>query len=346
MKVVHLPTNIASQMGVTVAALRRAGVDAEGYSGASAVQNGSGLFPLPPQSGSPWQRTRAALARHALLMEAVSRADVVHWHYGPGLFKGADVRLAALLGKRCFVEFWGSDIRVPEIESADNPFYQAARLEPGFECASESRESSRRTQHLFAAHGARALISSPGLVPSVDRTAFPGFLMTAPRVRPADYPPAFPSGAGTRPLVVHAPTAPVTKGSRFVLAAVEELRSRFDFDFKLITGMPHHEARQWIARSDLFIDQLVIGDFGLASVEAMALGKPVICYVKPSLQSRYPRELPLVNASPVTLPEVLAGLLGDGPRRHRLGRESREWVETHHDADRFIQQLTGYYTAA
>src|SRR5688500_3168788 len=124
MKVLHVPTNIASQMGVTVAALREMGIDARGLTGRSPVQNPDGLEVLPYASphDSFLKRKSTALRRAALIMEAICRADVVHWHYSAALPCAADLRAARLLGRKRFVEFWGSDIRVPEIEFADNPY--------------------------------------------------------------------------------------------------------------------------------------------------------------------------------------------------------------------------------
>lgn len=346
MKVLQLPANIASQMAVTVSALRSEGIEARGLTGPSIVQDIAGLELLPAQGGSLIRRTAAAAARGAKILTAIQWADVVHWHYGPGLPGAFDLKAALMLGKKRFVEFWGSDIRNPEVERADNPWYGAAFDDPGFECRGESAVNSGRTQSLFAKAGAKALIPSPGMARYVDRQWFPSFHFTAQRVSVTDYQPAFPVENTTRPLVVHAPTAPVCKGSRYVEAAIERLRSRFDFDFKLITGMPKQEARGWIRRCDVFVDQLMAGEYGLAAVEAMALGKPVVCFIKPSLVNEYPAGLPVRNANPDTVEEVLAQLLADGGLRRRSGEEGRAWVEAHHDARKIARHLVELYQAA
>lgn len=346
MKVLHLPTNIASQMSVTVRALRAEGIDARGLSGGSLVQDGSGIELLPLQGG-PWpRRLWSALRRCGRISRAVAWADVVHWHYGPGLPGALDLKLARLLGRKRFVEFWGSDIRNPEIESAGNRWYAEAFADPNFECRAESAENSRRVQSTFARAGARALIPSPGMAEYLMGGCFAVHERTAQRVCLEDYPPVYPEARAARPLLVHAPTAPVTKGSRYILAAVEKLWERFDFDFKLITGMPHAVAREWISRCDVFIDQVVAGEYGLAAVEAMALGKPVVCFIKPSLTGAYAPGLPVVNAAPDTVEQVLEELLADGPRRRRTGELSRAWVEAHHDARKIARQLIGIYQAA
>ena len=349
MKVLHLPTNIASQMSVTVAALREMGIEARGLTGLSPVQNAAGLEILP--HGAPGdsflKRKALGLRRAALIMEAITWADVVHWHYSAGLPFAADLRAARLLGKKRFVEFWGSDIRIPEIEFADNPHFVRARESGEYECSEgESRENSLRTQRLFSGNGARLLMGSPGMDQYICRALFPQSLPTAQRVCLADYEPAVPRAGNTRPLVVHTPSAPGAKGTKFVLAAIEKLRGECDFDFKLIHGMTPLESREWMSRCDVLVDQLIAGVYGLAAVEGMAFGKPVICYIKPSLKARFPAHLPIIDANPDTVEDVLRALLQDGPRRHAVGAASRAWVEEKHDARKVVARLAEYYKAA
>ncbi len=94
---------------------------------------------------------------------------------------------------------------------------------------------------------------------------------------------------------------------------------------------------------DVFIDQIVIGDYGLAAIEAMALGKAVICYIKPSVRERLPHDLPIVSATPDDLPVILSRLLSDGAWRAELGRRGRAYVEKHHDARTIAKQLLEIY---
>lgn len=75
----------------------------------------------------------------------------------------------------------------------------------------------------------------------------------------------------------------------------------------------------------------------------MALGKPAVCYIKPSLVPRYPQDCPIVNANQDNLAEVLGSLLDDGQRRHDIGRRSRAYVEKYHDAHSIARELVGIY---
>jgi glycosyltransferase involved in cell wall biosynthesis len=67
----------------------------------------------------------------------------------------------------------------------------------------------------------------------------------------------------------------------------------------------------------------------------MALGKPVVCYLRPDLVDLYSlyswaKECPIVNTSPDQIEQNLAWLLDHKRERERLGREGKDFVEKHH----------------
>jgi hypothetical protein len=348
MKILHLPSNIASQMRITVHVLREMGMDARGLTGPSPFQNSTGLEILPRADDRGFiPRKLCALRRAGIIMKAIVRADVIHWHGEPALPLAADLRAAKALGRRLFVEFWGSDIRDPELECAENPHYRRAWESGVYECSNvESRPHSHAVQHRFAAADAGVFNISPAMaryhLPGVFRRRY----QTGQRVLLDEYPPAVPSAVTSRPLIVHAPSAPGSKGTPHVLAAVEKLRTEYDFDFQLIHGMSPSEARAWISRCDIFVDQLIVGEYGVAGVEAMALGKPMVCFIKPSVRGNQPDHLPVISADPETIVDVLRDLIKDGPRRQATGEASRAWVEEHHDARKIVARIAEYYQAA
>jgi len=82
----------------------------------------------------------------------------------------------------------------------------------------------------------------------------------------------------------------------------------------------------------------------------MALGKPVICYIREGdlkfLPEQMRRDLPIINATPATLCDVLREWLT--VRRHELremGRRSRAYVERWHDPLQIATALKREYEA-
>jgi hypothetical protein len=123
--------------------------------------------------------------------------------------------------------------------------------------------------------------------------------------------------------VVHAPSHRGSKGTPHVLDAVQQLqREGLRFEFRLVEG--------------LVIDQLLAGWYGGLAVEAMALGKPVIAYVREADLQVLPRAMreaiPLISAEPRNIREVLRACLDKGSAGlAAIGRSSRHYVEAWHD---------------
>jgi glycosyltransferase involved in cell wall biosynthesis len=348
-KVLHLPYNVGSQISVTTRALRAIGVKARGLiarSGTDLIHSHDGLeqVPKPPPLPRSWSWARQNARRYSAVMTAIAWADILHWHYGElMLTNGRDLRWARFLGKPGLVEFWGTDIRIGEVEAADNPWF--AEHAPREYRADVSREHSLAVQTPFARAGFSCIVSDAAMRRYLEPGLFPQVHLIRQRVMLEEYAPMAPSADQRRPVIIHSPSNPKLKGTEFVLAAIEALRPRFDFQFRLVHGVPRAEAMEILRGADLFIDQMIFGTHGLASLEAMAFAKPVVCYIKPSMQGQYPADLPIVNASPDNLTEVLAGLLGSAERRREIGLAGRAYVEKHHDALSIARELVGVYQA-
>lgn len=123
------------------------------------------------------------------------------------------------------------------------------------------------------------------------------------------------------------------KGTPSIVQAVEALKEDgHNVALMNLSGIPSSEMRFHQVQADIVIDQLIYGGYGSTTLECMALGKPVICYIRPSwrtfLSSIYPEweACPVVSATPDTLHEELRKLIVDGRYREQLAKESREFA--------------------
>jgi glycosyltransferase involved in cell wall biosynthesis len=253
-----------------------------------------------------------------------------------------DLKVVAALQKTRVVEFWGSEIRIPEIAVRDNPYLARLLAAPGATYRI-SFQDSRHAQERFARNGFACIVPGPELPAYVQTDLFPAPYQSEAVLFLQDFLPSYPSPLNPRPLVVHSPSRPEIKGTEAVLAAVEQVKARLDFDFRLVHNVPHSEALEILRGCDVFLDQFVIGSFGTAALEAMALGKPAVCYLKPSVADRLGSDAPFVYANPDNLGQVLESLLIDGNRRYEIGRRSRTYVERNHDAQVVARQLVTIY---
>jgi len=50
----------------------------------------------------------------------------------------------------------------------------------------------------------------------------------------------------------------------------------------LVENISHSELKEKYKECDIFVDQIVGGWYGTASIEAMAIGRPTVCFLRES----------------------------------------------------------------
>tara|TARA_Y100001978_G_scaffold203158_1_gene227107 strand:+ start:14190 stop:15416 length:1227 start_codon:yes stop_codon:yes gene_type:complete len=93
----------------------------------------------------------------------------------------------------------------------------------------------------------------------------------------------------TKLRILHAPNHRQIKGTNYIIKTIKKLKNQFKLDIELILKEKEDNATilKSIQECDLVIDQLIIGWYGLFSLEAMAYGKPVLCFLRNDLVDLY-----------------------------------------------------------
>jgi hypothetical protein len=156
-----------------------------------------------------------------------------------------------------------------------------------------------------------------------------------------------PRDPARRPVVVHAPSDPVVKGTDRVVDAVGALQAEgLDFEFRLVRDLPHDEARAIYEGADVAIDQLHAGWYGGVAVELMALGVPVLSFIRQDDLGVLPPEmrddLPVLDIAPDSLQAVLRGVLERPPSAEPFRRYAERW----HDPRQIARTVSEAYEAA
>lgn len=142
--------------------------------------------------------------------------------------------------------------------------------------------------------------------------------------------------------IIHAPSNPEKKGTKYIIQAVEKLKEEgYAFEFFLAEKLTNQELKTHIENCSLVIDQIMIGWYGKLAIETMALGRPVICWIDPSL-SQYIPDLPVISANPETIYDTLKNLLDNPDTLIKKGFTSRKYVEKHHNYLNICQDLINY----
>ena len=99
-----------------------------------------------------------------------------------------------------------------------------------------------------------------------------------------------------------------------------------------------------IARHRIVVGQQLLGALGVADLEAMATGRPVVMYLRSDLD--YGEPPPISNArGPEAVASAALSLLDDSAAASRLGEESWRWTDRHHRIESVVEQLLALYEA-
>jgi len=285
---------------------------------------------------------RAFITRTLMLYHTAKvfgETDIVHWYSGMGVDRWVFDYFRA--NKTVGLTAWqGCEVRLPDREYQDNPYYRLIGLAPNG-VPWETTGASHIMQEFFNEFGWYPLVTvgmAQYVLPQYRDKMYQIF-------HPVPLPdvPRYPDPHKKHPIVVHAPSAPTIKGTQYVRDAVEFLKGKVDFEYIELFGMQRDEAIEVIANCDVFIDQVLLGDHGMATLEAMSFGKPVLVYIKPSLVEGFPDDLPIINTNPDNIISRLYWMLTDGQARHDFGMASRAYIEKYHDPEKTAARLVEIY---
>jgi hypothetical protein len=130
------------------------------------------------------------------------------------------------------------------------------------------------------------------------------------------------------------------KSTHIYLPLIERLKAEgYQVDIFFANDIPNKEVRFYQVQADIVVDMLTFGFIGANIREALMLGKPAVCYLRPEwLESmrreipEYVDELPVINATPETIYNVLVDLINNPQKRLEIGRRSRDFALKWHSA--------------
>ena len=323
-----------------------------------------------------WQPGTSIAVQYAkraqLLIRALREYDVIHFNFGQTIFprgvdaseatngrypRGAlqsyrwltrrlemrDLAILRRAGKGIVVTYQGGDARQLDYCRERFAVTYAQYVEDGLY---PSDSSIRRQVAHFARYAHRILALNPDLLWVLRKDAqFVPYANVNPfswHVVPVDTDPAH------IPVILHAPTQRAVKGTQFIINAVERLRSEgVALEFVLVENVTHSEAMEVYARADLLVDQLLAGWYGGLAVELMAMGKPVISYIREDdlvfIPPRMRAELPIINADPSSIYHILKKWLQCRTELRTRGLAGREFVDKWHDPEKIAAQMRSLY---
>jgi hypothetical protein len=110
-------------------------------------------------------------------------------------------------------------------------------------------------------------------------------------------------------------------------------------EYRRIQGIPPSQVGDLLADSDVVIDQMLLGGYGVLACEGAALGRVVVGHLGSRVRERVPGDVPIIEANPDDLGDVIARILDERDWARDAATRGPEFVATFHDGRRAAQVL-------
>jgi hypothetical protein len=371
-RVLHVPYNIAGNASGLSEGLRSLGWDSTVWTLMEDPYGFSG-------DRTWWDSSTPMLIRELRRLKAIIQAaygfDVIHYNFGTTIaqpplgdrpngsstgrlatrvlvryrhvLQHAELWLMRKLGRKIFVHYQGDDARQADYQLG----YEVSILQAHPDAYTSDLDAQRKRQiDLLHRYAEQFYAVNPDLMNALPTPArfLPYSHLDARRVQLT-----LPTADATQRLVVgHAPTHRGVKGTTRVIEAVEVLeREGHPVELRLIEGLQHREAMEAYREVDVLVDQLYAGWYGGLAVELMAMGKPVLSYIRAEdlrwVPSAMVSDIPIISVTEDTLHATLIELVNSG-RENLLavGTSGRHFAERWHDPRGIAADVASDYRRA
>lgn len=264
----------------------------------------------------------------------ISEYNVFHFNFGTSLtFHHNDLALLKEFNKGIVMHFWGNDARI---------YSKASKLNPYITSKNTKDDVIKRNLEFYSRYTSNCIATDYEVYEYL-KDFFSNVHVIPSPIDLEKYKPSFPKARDGKITIVHAPSSSEAKGTKYIIKAINELQLNYDIEFKILQGIPHDQAIKIYRDADLIIDQVILGSYGQLAIEAMALGKPVICYISDFMKDKYPLELPIISANPDNIKDIIEYALKNRDMLCDAGKMGRSYVEKYHDINNIASILINLY---
>lgn len=273
---------------------------------------------------------------------ALFRYDVFHFISGETLLtrkvRRFELMMYKLLRKRIIMHFVGSDIRNPDyILWKEQNMQQFLQGEIKFPKTLPWQDKLISDAEKYADY---ILVSTPDLIELVPKAKYYPVVLDLNKYLNELNEIKYQKKTGDEIVILHAPSNSKLKGTKYIHEVLKKIALNSNYNIKLILTtendfkdkpVSRYELFKLYKESDIVIDQLVIGWYGLQSIEALAAGKHVISYVDAHLKTFLYPDCPLELADINTLEYVVLNVIDKILNRKYTNSSSQiEWLNKYH----------------
>jgi len=290
--------------------------------------------------------------RFLFFKRVIEKYDVFHFNFGrsildypfSGFLNYLDFPLLKKMGKKIVVTFQGCDARLKYFCIRNFKISACAECDVWYCNKILDKFKERRIQKVLR-YADHVFVLNPDLLHVIPDAEFlpycidiHRFIEMPKRCSKETY--------DERIRILHAPTSRSKKGTKYVLQAYEKLKSKkYPVELILVEKMPYEKAIKMYINADVVIDQLLVGWYGAFAVETMALGKPVVCYLRQEDLEFLPFKdrIPIINANPYTICDVMEDIINDRDQLNKIGKRCLKYVIDVHDPIKIAKRTIKIY---
>jgi hypothetical protein len=338
MKVLHLPTSVGGNSWGLAQAEKALGLDSKVLIDMNNWLGYEADYILFSQSDSKFYKL---LKRFIAFLSIRNKYDVYHFNFGTTLLDFPKYNLYLIdlpyyKGKKV-ITYNGCDARqkYPTIKRVD---FSACHFKGCYNglCNSGKQDEIRRKKiekvsnyvdHIFALNPDLMYFLPP------NKTSFlPYTIASWNKIKSEQF------FIDKKIIIAHAPTNRVSKGTAFILEALEKLQKKYrNIEFVLIENIPNKKALEIYQKAHLIIDQVLIGWYGGFGVEVMKMGKPLAVFIREEDLKFIPKEMAkdlkdaIININPYNIEEELSKYIENTDLLYKKSQASIEYVHKWHN---------------
>lgn len=343
-KVFHGLVNYGTQAGVIAYTLRKEyGIKAlsvvypDRYKRFVDVQLKSGRNILQKNYSHFWNKL--------YLLKCFFKFNIFHFYYGKTLLPfQIDLPFYRLFGKKVIMHYLGNDVELYQW-SIDN--YNITNMSNMF-TLEQGRVHDAKVMKRMAFQSKYIdykIVCAPQYSPFVKDSKFIPLAIDLKRFK------------FTKPIefenelnILHAPTSRKKKGTAYLIQAVDRLiEEGYKINLDICENISHDELKERYKKCHISVVALMGGWYGTAGIEAMAIGRPIITFIRPSLfkyTDLKEEDLPIISANKETIYVTLKEILNKKYNLNQLSYDAHRFVNNFHNPKTITKEILEIYKSS
>jgi glycosyltransferase involved in cell wall biosynthesis len=233
----------------------------------------------------------------------------------------------------------GTDLRLPSRHVEIEPWSPFRTADP--ELVDRIERFAHRSSRIYNSYPGSTFVSTPDLLEFVPGATWCPVVVDLDAWR-SDHPVM----ERRAPIVAHAPSANWLKGSELIDPLLQQLHRDGVIVYRRVEGIPHSDMPAVFRDSDIVIDQMTIGSYGVAACEGMAAGRAVLGHVSEATRSRVQEitgsELPVIEVDADTIVDRIRELVADSEAAREAAVRGLAFVDRVHSGAMSAEALSSF----